>query len=129
MDRFVEMQGRSLQPGISRAAKRRFELRTEPLLPEMEHCFSCLIRKRVCINESADRIDAFSPGDYPKVCFRPVVTQACATRNVESDKPPQLGMSVVARQRCIPHWLILDLRRGKWIAGFGYGPEAARVPR
>ena len=125
MDEFVEIHGRPMKLSISRAAAKQLCQRTEPLLLEMELYFSCLVRKRVYVKESAENVEAVSLGDKLKVWFRPVVTETCAMRDVERDNPPVKDMPIVAPERYFPHWLTLDFMHGKWQAEFGYGREAA----
>jgi len=125
MDQLVEIHGKPLKLSISKTAEKQLRQRSEPLLLEMELYFSCLVRKRVHIKESAENFEAVSLGDKLKVWFRPVVTQTCAMRDVERDNPPVKDMPIVEPERYFPHWLTLDFRHGKWLAEFGYGREAA----
>ncbi|MCK5481090.1 MAG: hypothetical protein KAJ06_08085 [Gammaproteobacteria bacterium] len=125
MDKLVEIHGRPMKLSISKAAAKQLRQRTEPLLLEMELYFSCLVRKRVYVKESAGKAEAISLGDKLKVWFRPVVTETCAMRDVERDNPPVKDMPIAEPERYFPHWLTLDFRRGKWRAEFGYGHEAA----
>jgi len=121
MDQGVGRKVKALKLSISKAAEAQLRLRSEPLLLQMELYFSCLVRKRVYVRDLADNVEAVSLGDKLKVWFRPVVTQTCAMREVERDNPPVMDMPVVDPGRYFPHWLTLDYRYGKWLAGFGYG--------
>jgi len=60
MDTLVEVHGRPMKLSISKAAAKQLRQRTEPLLLEMELYFSCLVRKRVYVKESADDVEAIS---------------------------------------------------------------------
>ena len=125
MDKLVEIHGRPMKLSISKAAAKQLRQRTEPLLLEMELYFSCLVRKRVYVKESAGTAECVSLGDKLKVWFRPVVTETCAMRDVARDNPPVKDMPIAEPERYFPHWLTLDFRRGKWRAEFGYGRDTA----
>ena len=125
MDQFVEVHGKPLKLNISRAAEKQLQQRSEPLFLEMELYFSCLVRKRVYVKESAGNAEAITLADKLKVWFRPVVTETCAMRDVPRDNPPVKDMPIAEPERYFPHWLTLDFRRGQWRAEFGYGREAA----
>ena len=120
MQRTITFQGRPLELTVSRRAQAQLDRRTEPLFLEMELYFSCLIRKRVYVRESIDSPDAVALDGKLMARFRPVVTQTCAMRDVERDNPPVKDMPIIKPERFIPHWLMLDYRRGKWQADFGY---------
>jgi hypothetical protein len=67
--------GRSLQVALGRAARRALDLRQEALCLELELYFSCLVRKRVHVRESADGPGFLPVMDKLHVRFRPVVTR------------------------------------------------------
>jgi hypothetical protein len=116
--------GRSLQLSLSRAAQRALALRTEALYLELELYFSCLVRKRIHVRDSMTGAGYLPVTDKLRVRFRPVVTQTCSMREVDTSNPPLLDMPMVQADRYFPHWLTLDYRGGRWRAEFGY----ARAP-
>jgi len=120
MNQTVDIGRKSLKLHVSRRAEARLKQRSEPLLLEMELYFSCLIRKRVYVRESAEGIEAISVNDRLKIWFRPVVTRTCAISECERDNPPVVDMPIVDPGRYFPRWLTLDYRAGQWRAEFGY---------
>jgi hypothetical protein len=118
--------GRTLRLEVSRAAQRRLERRRRPLLLELELYFSCLVRKRVYVREQLDA-RAIRLTDHLQVRFRPVVTAHCAFRDIDVSNPPVRDMPAVDPERYFPHWLSLDVRRGEWVAEFGYATGAGRA--
>lgn len=120
MQQIVTVRNRPLRLNISRAAAVQLEQRSAPLLLELELYFSCLIRKRVHVRESATGFDAIELAEKLQVWFRPVVTRSCAISECEPGQPPVTDMPVARPERYFPHWLTLDYRHGKWHAGFGY---------
>ncbi len=125
MHQTVDIGGKSLKLSISRRAEARLRQRSEPLLLEMELYFSCLIRKRVYVRESAEGREAISVNDHLKIRFRPVVTGSCTISECERDNPPVVDMPMVNPLRYFPRWLTLDYRAGRWCADFGYAGMAA----
>ena len=120
MEQVVSVRGRQLRLHISRAAAARLARRSTPLLLEMELYFSCLIRKRVHVRDSADGFDAIDLGEKLRVWFRPVVTRTCSIRDCTPGLPPVADMPVINPERYFPHWLRLDYLHGEWLAEFGY---------
>ena len=58
-------------------------------------------------------------GDRLTVCFRPVMTRACALDAV--DGHPDLEAFPIRRPAAfVPRWLRLDWRHGAWHGEFGY---------
>ncbi len=94
--------------------------RTTPLVAEMELYFSCLIRKqlRFPADPHPDALCVPVAGGLT-VCFRPVMTRACAVHDAADQ--PELEAFPIARPRAfIPRWLRLDYRGGRWSGEFGY---------
>ena len=120
MEQLVTVRGRQLRLIISSAATAQLDRRSVPLLLELELYFSCLIRKRVHVRESADGFDAIELGKKLMIWFRPVVTRTCAISECEPGRPPVTDMPVIHPERYFPHWLALDYRHGEWHSEFGY---------
>lgn len=116
----IRLGERDLALDISAAAATALAARATPLVVEMELYFSCLIRKqlRFPVSPHPDALCVPAAGGLT-VCFRPVMTRACAVR----DAPPQPELEAfpIARPRAfIPHWLRLDHVGGRWSGEFGY---------
>jgi hypothetical protein len=116
----VRIDAQSLSLAVSPAAQRALSQRGRPLFLELELYFSCLVRKRVHVREDVAADEYLPLTDRLYIRFRPVVTQTCAMREVETGNPPLLDMPMVHAERFFPHWLTLDYRSGRWLAEFGY---------
>ncbi len=124
MTRDIDIEGRSLRVQISRAAQEQLCRRSDPLLLEMELYFSCLVRKRVYVRESAGDREVLPVADKLKVWFRPVVTRTCSISSCEGGPPPVDDLPITRPERYFPRWLTLDYRGGQWQADFGYAGMA-----
>ncbi len=116
----ITLAGRPLAVTVSPAAAAALAGRTTPLVVECELYFSCLIRKRVQVLD-APRADTLCTvvDDRLTVCFRPVMTRACAVDAV--DGQPGLETFPIRRPEAfVPRWLRLDWRHGGWQGEFGY---------
>jgi hypothetical protein len=127
MQRVVDINGKSLSLTVSRVARDRLERLDSPLLLEMELYFSCLVRKRVYVREGDDVGDMVAVSDNLWLRFRPVVTERCVMREVDTANPPVKDMPMENPERFFPHWLTVDYSRGEWLAEFGY--HGAHGPR
>lgn len=125
MNQTIDIGGKSLKLRISKQAEARLSQRAEPLLLEMELYFSCLIRKRVYVRESAEGFETIPVTRHLHIWFRPVVTKTCAISECDVGNPPVVDMPVVKPGRYFPRWLTLDYRSGRWHADFGYAAMAA----
>jgi len=116
----VRLGGRDLALEISAAAAVALAERAAPLVAEMELYFSCLIRKQLRFPASPhpDALCLPVSGELT-VCFRPVMTRACAMRDV-IDKPALEAFPIARPQAFVPRWLRLDHRDGRWAGEFGY---------
>jgi len=116
----LDLGGRTLELRLSAAARRRLATGGAPLVAEMELYFSCLIRKRVRF-PAAPHAGAVCvhAGESLTVCFRPVMTRACAIETVEGS-PELEAFPIQRREAFLPRWLELDWRRGGWSGDFGY---------
>jgi hypothetical protein len=116
----IMLAGRPLAVTVSPAAAAALAGRSTPLVVECELYFSCLIRKRVQILD-APRADTLCTvvDDRLTVCFRPVMTRACAVDAVAGQ--PELETFPIRRPEAfVPRWLRLDWRHGGWQGEFGY---------
>jgi len=116
----IRLVDRDVRVELSPAATRALAVRNRPLVAEMELYFSCLIRKQVRFPDAVHP-DAFcqSIDGSMTICFRPVMTKACAIRDVV-DKPDLEAFPIAKPQAFVPHWLRIDCRDGNWIGEFGY---------
>ena len=112
--------GRTLRLSLSRAAQHALALRQQALCLELELYFSCLVRKRVHVRDAAAGNGYLAVTDKLLVHFRPVVTQTCSMREVDTGNPPLRDMPMIEADRYFPHWLTLDYRGDRWLAEFGY---------
>jgi len=114
----ITLAGRVVQVELSSAARAALADRGRPLIAEMELYFSCLIRKRVRFP------DAVHPGalcavvaDGLTVCFRPVMTRACAI-DPKVEKPELEAFPVQKPEAFVPKRLRIDHRRDTWSGEF-----------
>ena len=114
----VDLAGRTVTVELSAAARAALRERQVPLVAEMELYFSCLIRKRVRFPEHVHPDALCAPLDAQlTVCFRPVMTRACAVR--ETDGQPELEAFPIRRPAAfVPKRLALDYRHGAWSGEF-----------
>ena len=120
----IEIEGRTVEVELSKAAHRALGQRAKPLVVEMELYFSCLIRKKVRFPETLS-----SPEDCQRLAddnlcirFRPVMTRACG-KDYEGDEPPLTEFPIANPRPYVPHWLSIDYRGGQWQGEFGYRPD------
>lgn len=116
----VRLGGRDLALELSAAAAAALAERGAPLVAEMELYFSCLIRKQLRFPERPhpDALCVPVSGGFT-VCFRPVMTRACAMRDAP-DRPGFETFPIARPQAFLPRWLRLDYRAGRWSGEFGY---------
>ena len=114
----IDIDNRSLEVRLSRAAETALQNRNSPLYAQMELYFSCMIRKKVRFYDQGE--DTYVPASTQlMVGFRPVMTQRCSIH--DSDGPPPLTDFPIARgDKFVPHWLAIDFRHGQWLGEFGY---------
>lgn len=118
--RSIALSGRTLSVETSDAVEAALAAGSAPKVIELELYFSCLIRKRVRFLD-APHPDAqcVQIDDRFSVCFRPVMTRACAVQDVEG--APELESFPIRRPEAfVPRWLRIDQRRGVWTGEFGY---------
>jgi hypothetical protein len=116
----LDLGGRPLELRLSPAARSRLAAGGAPLVAEMELYFSCLIRKRVRF-PATPHVDAscVRVGETLTVCFRPVMTRACAIETVEGS-PELEAFPIQRRDAFLPKWLQIDWRNGAWSGEFGF---------
>ena len=114
----LNLAGRTLTVELSAAARAALAERAVPLVAEMELYFSCLIRKRVRFPERVHPDALCAPLDARlTVCFRPVMTRACAVRDTGGQ--PELEAFPIRRPAAfVPKRLTLDYRHGAWSGEF-----------
>lgn len=116
----LDLGGRTLELRLSASAQRRLAAGGAPLVAEMELYFSCLIRKRVRFPAAPHAgATCVRVGEHLTVCFRPVMTRACAVEGVEGS--PELEAFPIWRPEAfLPRWLELDWRGHAWSGEFGF---------
>jgi hypothetical protein len=114
----LSLSGRTLRLRLSAAATEALRAAPRPRVVEMELYFSCLIRKRVRV------LDALHPDavcteldEHLTVCFRPVMTRACA---IDGQAPVLESFPIRRPEAFTPRWLTLDIRAGNWSGEFGF---------
>ena len=116
----VRLGGRELSVEVGREAAAVLAGRASPLVAEMELYFSCLIRKQVRFPAVPHPDALCAPvADGLIVCFRPVMTRACAMRDAPG-KPELEAFPIARRAAFIPRWLRLELAGDRWSGEFGY---------
>lgn len=116
----LDLGGRALELRLSAAAQRRLAAGGAPLVVEMELYFSCLIRKRVRFPGAPHTgATCVRVGEHLTLCFRPVMTRACAVESVEGS-PELEAFPIQRREAFLPKWLALDWRGGDWSGDFGF---------
>lgn len=118
MDTIVKLEGKAVHITTSRAADKALAERETGLLAEMELYYSCLIRKKVRFYDAGTRENETCAADNLNVRFRPVMTANCPI-DFDGEVPVQ-DFPIKNPAICIPRWLRIDFRRGKWIGEFGY---------
>jgi hypothetical protein len=113
----AEILGKTVLIESSDAADRAMASLTAPLKVEMELYFSCLIRKAVRFNQSAELRYSVSVSPKLTVGFRPVATKACSVSEVE-DAPPVEDFQIVKPEAFVPKKLSIDFRHGQWVGEF-----------
>jgi len=114
----IEIDGRSVNVALSKAANTALAQRDVPLLAEMELYFSCLIRKQVRFRDADDNT-ATPFNEQLHIGFRPVMTKVCG-KDYEGDEPPLTDFPIVNARAYVPRWLHIDYCRGQWQGEFGY---------
>jgi hypothetical protein len=114
----LSLGGRALNLRLSAAAAQALRAAPGPRVVEMELYFSCLIRKRVRVID-APHPDALCAAvdDHLTVCFRPVMTRACA---IDGQAPELESFPIRRPEAFTPRWLTLDIRAGNWSGEFGF---------
>lgn len=114
----------SLRVSLSRTAGRALELRSQPLVVEMELFFSCLVRKRLRLGtpKPSTTFLTLDPGhDKLRVWFHPVVSQHCALPDHDDlDALPLQDFPLARDKAFMPRWLQLDYRKGLFVGDFGW---------
>lgn len=122
----VNLLGKSVKFGISKAAGAALSEHHHPILAELELYFSCLVRKQVRFREMINIDPAKSghvrvmPGLY--AAFRAVTTKECRVADV-SGKPPVETMPVKKPGQFVPDWIRIDYRSGEWLGEYGFATK------
>lgn len=113
----LDLHGKLLDIRLTPAAEAALAKRASPLVVEMELLFSCLLRKRVLFDGTADGARAVN--ERLAVRFRPIMTRRCSVAEGGA-RPPSEGFPLENPRPYVPNWLRLDYRRGQWVGEFGY---------
>jgi hypothetical protein len=121
MRREITLGTRRVNVTLTDRAEDALANQTTPLDIELELYFSCLIRKRVNVLTAPHPDVAARTNLTPAitVSFRPVMTEHCSIRDVES-APGVRGVTLANGAAFTPRWLTLDYHHGQFCGEFGY---------
>ena len=110
----------TLRVGLSRRALAWLD-RCPPARLQMELLFSCLVRKRLLVDDeiaSEGRCQA-RIGEKLEISFRPVVTRHCDAGTYARGQPLD-DLPLAEGRNIYPRWVYLDYHQGRWQGDFGF---------
>jgi hypothetical protein len=116
----VELGGQALEVGYSSKAWSHIH-KQDGLHLQMELLYSCLVRKRVLVNDHASGLGQchLQMNSGMTISFRPVVTQHCDLDTYGKGQA-LMDMPVAKDRKIRPRWLYVDYRKGEWCGDFGF---------
>ncbi|MBA3023556.1 MAG: hypothetical protein FP821_06610 [Sideroxydans sp.] len=115
----VEINGRQVSVGWSKAAARELARRAQPLVVELELYFSCLVKKFVHFHETAPQRDTVAVSDKLAVFFRPVTSTACSFEVADRlGRQPEIELDTPNVRKIAPKSVSIDYVRGEWKGKF-----------
>lgn len=111
----LSLNGKNVSVHLTAAAVRELDLRTSPLVVELELYFSCLVKKAVRFPEQPCGGGAMATADKLHVYFRPVVSTACTIDEAQRlGRQPETEIDSPALRRIAPRQVFLDHAAGQW---------------
>jgi len=115
----IEINGRPVSVGWSKAAARKLATRAQPLVVELELYFSCLVKKFVHFHETPPQSDTVSVSDKLSVFFRPVTSTACSFEVADRlGRQPEIEIDTPNARKIAPKRVEIDFVRGQWRGDF-----------
>lgn len=107
--------GKSFQLQWTRAAQKKLDAQSEPLIMELELYFSCLVKKFVHFYGVSDvrNADLIAVNDQISVWFHPVHSVSCAPDEA-AERQPHKDVDRENIPRVFPSRALLDVKQGQW---------------
>jgi len=117
--RSVILGGKKLRVEWTGRANRVLQVRSEPLIIEMQLYFSCVLKKRVLFHATSE-LETTDVGSSMKIAFRPIQAAACDPEEFANNYPVGRVLETPAATKMMPSKLRIDFRKGQWEGEIGY---------
>ena len=113
----IQFRGKDLNVKWTKRADTALQLRSKPLLAEMQLYFSCVIKKRVLFHEECD-LEKINVNNKLDISFRPVQSTACSPEEFANNYPVKDEFHSNGANKMRPSLLCLDFVDGHWQGEF-----------
>lgn len=113
----IQLRGKELDIKWTKRAETALQLRSKPLLAEMQLYFSCVVKKRVLFHADSNS-DNIAVTNKLNISFRPVQSSACSPEEFANNYPVHNEFQSAAANKMRPSLLCLDYVNGHWQGEF-----------
>lgn len=118
---FIKLNDKDIEVNWTKRAAEALNLRSLPLIVEMQLYFSCVVKKRVVFHDQVDFVPVKTVNDRLKLYYRAVQSAACAPETFVQEYPQQGLLESEAARNMQPSKLNIDYKNRQWQGEMGFG--------
>lgn len=115
----VVLGNKNLRVEWTDRANHALQIRSSPLIIEMQLYFSCVVKKRVLFHETSE-LEVTDVNSSMKIAFRPIQSAVCDPEEFAENYPLGRVLDSPAATKMIPSRLRIDFQQGQWEGEFCY---------
>ena len=115
----IEIRGKKMAIMYSKRAEKALELRTKPLIAELQLYFTCVVQKRVKFHEQTI-LETITANPHLKIAYHAVQSSACEPVEFAENHPVKKELNSKGAQSMRPSLFKIDYKNGQWIGDFSF---------
>lgn len=115
----IDIRGKKMSIMYSKRAERALNIRTNPLIAELQLYFTCVVQKRVNFHEHSD-LETIKANQKLEIAYRTVQSNACDPVEFAEKHPVKKELNSKGAQTMRPSLFQIDYKKGEWIGEFSF---------
>ena len=115
----IDIRGKKMAIMYSKRAERALELRTKPLIAELQLYFTCVVQKRVNFHEYSD-LETIIANPKLEIAYHTVQSDVCDPVEFAEKHPVKKELTSKGANSMRPSLFKIDYKNGQWTGDFSF---------
>ena len=115
----IDIRGKKMSIMYTKRAEKALQLRTAPLIAELQLYFTCVVQKRVNFHEQYN-LETITANPHLEIAYHAVQSDACDPVEFAEKHPVKKELNSKAAASMRPSLLKIDYKNSKWVGDFSF---------